>query len=103
AVERDDTRFALQQQVIRLPIAMRSIGPVARDGTAHESRVACTDRRVTEAGTIGGARTLVVHEHVSSLEQSIECTTITSVLQIESDAAFAAIEPHKIRTQPVHR
>ena len=53
------------------------------------------------AHALGGARPLVVDEHVGTIEQRVECRAVALGLEVEHDAPLAAIQPHEVGAEAV--
>src|SRR5207249_4144751 len=93
----DHPGFALQEQVVRLAVAVRAVRTVTRDGARDQAWVATVQVSVAAAEALGGTRALVVDEDVRAIQQQIERVPAPRLFQVQRDTAFATIEPHEMR------
>ena len=103
AGDRHDARFGLDEHVVRLLVAHRAVGPVAGNAAPDDARIARRHLLVPEAESLHGTRREIVHEHVGVVDQPRANLQIVGRLEVEHDAALAAIEPGEVRRRPVHR
>ena len=102
AGDADQAEFRLDQQVVGLLLRERPALAVARDVADDELRVARREVGVAQAEAGGGAGCEVLQQHIGAANQPIQYLRRFRMLQVERDAALAAIEPNEEAGLTVH-
>ena len=98
----DDSRFALDQQVVGLDIPIRAILPVAGDGTIDQAWIARTQFRRAQTHAIGYARSKVFQNDVHSIGKAAERFEAGFLLDIHRETSLVAVEPDITGGKTVH-
>src|SRR6185437_2527141 len=85
-------RHALHDQVVRRPIARRSLLAESRDQTVDDARTSLFDGLVAEAETVDRAGAEVFDDDVGKLDQLPEDLLARLALEIERQAALIAVD-----------
>jgi hypothetical protein len=90
---RQESRFALDQQVIRLLVSIRTVSTIARDVADNQLRVLLAQGVVAQAQPVRRARRKVLHQHVRIGHQRIENLRGFRLLDIKRQAFLRAVGP----------
>ena len=99
----EQTRLALHEQVVRLPIGIRTVGAVARHLTDDEAWIGLSEGGGAEAQSIHRTRREIVDEHVAPGEQPPEDLLPLWPLHVERQRLLRPIQPHEVARHTVHR
>ena len=102
AGDRQQTGFALNQQVVRFFVAVGAVFAVARDVADDECRVQLVKHVEREPHARGGSWCQVLHQHVSFGQQGLQHVERSGLLQVKRQAFLGAIGPDKVRCLTVH-
>ena len=103
ARHRQEPRLALDQQVVRLLVAIRAVRAVARDVADDDARLGGGQRRVREPEPRGGAGREVLHDDVRvRADQVPEDRLRIRVLDVERQAFLRPVRPHEVRREAAH-
>ena len=97
AGDRQETRLALDQQVVGLLVAIRPVVAIARDVAHDEPGVRFTQRVERQPHARRGARRQVLQQHVGAGQQVPQHRPRLGVLEVERQAFLAAVGPHEVR------
>ncbi|MPM75445.1 hypothetical protein SDC9_122438 [bioreactor metagenome] len=102
AGDRQKTGLALNQQVIRLFVAVGAVGAVAADVADDEFRELRMQRLERQPHARRCAGCQVLHQHVGRGQQLHERIVRQRLLQVERKAFLAAVDPREVRRLAVH-
>ena len=94
--EAHESPHGLDHHVVGGPGGIRACVPKAGCGGVDEPREAFVEGVPAVAQPLHGARAEVFHQYVRSSQQAVEVLAVLFVLEIETDALFAAVEGRKI-------
>ena len=101
AIDGEETALGLDQQVVGLLVAIRSVFAIAGDGTGDELRISQAEGLAVQAETRGRSGREVLDEDVSFAGHRQQEIEIGLRPQIEADGFLAAVQPDEIRTLTV--
>jgi hypothetical protein len=100
---RQEARLALDQQVVRLFVAVRAIGAVTRNITDDDRRLGRRQRSVRQAKPRRGAGRQVLYDDVGVVDdQSLQDRARFRMLDVEGQALLRAIGPDEMRGEAAH-
>ena len=102
AGDRQETGLALDQQVVRLLVAVGAVVAVAGDVADDQLRVPGVQRFERQAHARGGAGRQVLQQHIGAGQQIHQRGQGVGILQVEREAFLAAVGPHEVRGLTVH-
>ncbi|CAM2153002.1 hypothetical protein PT2222_20033 [Paraburkholderia tropica] len=102
AGNRQKARLALDQQVVGLLVAIRTVAAIARDIADDQTRITLAQRVVAEAEPLRRAGREVLHEHVGVGEQRVHDLQRFSALHVEREAFLRTVGPDEMRGETVH-
>src|SRR6185295_10155216 len=94
--------FALDDRVVARPSAPGTVRAVPRDRGVYEAGDAAANRGPIEPEPVESARAEVLHEHVRRLEQAPQDLAPARVLEVQRDAALAAVHGEEVNGLAVH-
>ncbi len=90
---REQSRLALDQQVVGFLVAIRPVGAVTGDVANDQARKFIPRR---------GTRCEVLHQHIGAPEQLADNLPGILALQVQRDAFLRTIGPYEMRGKPAH-
>ena len=93
AGDADQPGLRLDQQIVRLLLRERAALAVAGDVADNELRVPRREIGMAQAEPCRGTRREVLQQHIGAVDQPIQHLRRVGMLQVQRDAALAAIEP----------
>ena len=102
AGDRQQPGFALDQEVIGLLVAVGAVFAVARNVANNEFGVHSAEGFKRQAHARGRAGCEVLHQHISVFEQLAQHGHGLGVFEVEREALFGAVGPHKVRSLAAH-
>jgi hypothetical protein len=90
------TRLSLDQEVVGLEVAIRSLVAVTGDRAGDQRRAAAAQLVRRETETVDGPGREVLDEHVGALDHAAEEHPVVVAPKIERDRFLAAVEPDEI-------
>ena len=98
----DDAAFALNQQIVSLHVAIRTVLTVTGERAIDQPRIEFRQLFVTEPKPAGDAGRIVFEKDIRSLRQLLKNLPPLIFLHIDRQAALVAIEPNVTGGQSLH-
>ena len=102
AGHRQETRLALDQQVVGFFVAVRAVVAIARDVADDELRMRGAQGVGAQAHARGGAGREVLHQHIGLGHEGFERRQRRGLFEVEREAFLGAVDPGEMRRHAVH-
>ena len=100
--DRDEPRFALDEQVVGLAVGVRPARAVPGDVARDEAGLSLDELGGRDPEAFGSRRREVLYDDVGACDQPLERVPALVGLQVERDALLAAVQPDEVARLPLH-
>ena len=98
----DNAALALNQEIVSLDVAIRTVLAVAGERAINQPRIQLAELFITEPKPAGDTRRIILEENIRALRQLLQNLPPLFFLDVDGQAALVAIEPNVTGRKPLH-